>query len=133
MWYLSHQLSAIPINPRSSSITVQSRTPSSIATIASPSALGSDAPQTSLSIITPPAVTRILLQEAKQVGVRAVWLQPGSFDKETLEWTRKEWPNAAIGGTDVKGSRGHDGWCILVDGEWGLDLAGRKDGSGERL
>ena len=76
-----------------------------------------------------------MLEEAKGVGVKAIWLQPGTFDKEILEWARKEWPNAAIAGLDVdgpKGHPGHEGWCVLVDGEYGMDLAGKK-GEGERL
>ena len=96
------------------------------ATAASPSALASPS-QTSLSVITPPAVTKLLLREAKDAGVPAVWLQPGSFDDETLEWARKEF-KAAIGGTapgaDGRESNGEEGWCVLVDGEEGLRLAG---------
>lgn len=62
----------------------------------------------------------------------AIWLQPGSFDADILEWARKEWPNAAIGGTDVPGSRGGEGWCVLVDGEWGLELAGKDAKNGRK-
>ena len=93
------------------------------------SALSSEsAQQTSLSVITPPAATRKILQEAKAAGVRAVWLQPGSFDADGLSYARREWPSAAVAGEDVPGSRGGEGWCVLVDGEWGLTLAGRDPG-----
>lgn len=47
------------------------------------------------------------------MGVRAVWLQPGSFDDEGLEYARKEF-KAGIGGA---GGRGGEGWCVLVDGD----------------
>lgn len=87
----------------------------------SPSAL-SNPKETALSVITPPAVTKKLLKEAKEVGVRAVWLQPGSFDDETLEYARREFPGAAVGGD---GGRGGEGWCVLVDGDAGLKAAGR--------
>jgi len=80
-------------------------------------------------VITPPHVTRKLLQEAKDVGVGAVWLQPGSFDDEVLAFARAAWPKACVAGTDVRGSRGGEGWCVLVDGEGGMRAAGRE---GER-
>lgn len=73
-------------------------------------------------------MTRTLLEDAKKAGIISVWLQPGSFDQELLDWARIEWPEAAIGGTDVPGSRGGEGWCVLVDGEAGMKLAGRKEG-----
>ena len=80
-------------------------------------------------MITPPAVTSKLLEEAKEAGIPAVWLQPGSFDDKILEYARKEF-KAAIGGTergtDGLVSHGEDGWCVLVDGERGLDIAGRE-------
>lgn len=60
--------------------------------------------------------------------MRAVWLQPGSFGDEELSYARREWPGAAVAGRDVEGSRGGEGWCVLVDGEWGLGLAGRESG-----
>jgi hypothetical protein len=76
----------------------------------------------SLSVITPPAVTRQLLKEAKEAGIPAVWLQPGSFDAEVLEYAQANF-KAAIGGN---GGRGGEGWCVLVDGEEGLRIAGRE-------
>jgi hypothetical protein len=91
--------------------------------VPSPSAL-SDPPASSysLSVITPPAVTKVLLREAKEAGVSAVWLQPGSFDREVLEYARANF-KAAIGGN---GGGGNEGWCVLVDGEEGLRLAERE-------
>jgi hypothetical protein len=73
-------------------------------------------------VITPPAVTNRLLKEAKEAGVPAVWLQPGSFDKEGLEYARANF-KAAIGG---QGGGGGGGWCVLVDGEEGLRVAERE-------
>ena len=52
----------------------------------------------------------------------AVWLQPGSFDAEVLEYARREF-RAAIAG-DGKGGSEH--WCVLVDGEEGLRVAERE-------
>jgi hypothetical protein len=89
--------------------------------VTSVSALPSPA-ETSISIITPPAATLKVLQEAKEAGVRAVWLQPGSFDDAGLEYARREF-NAGIGG---EGGRGGEGWCVLVDGEAAMKVAGRE-------
>lgn len=107
-----------PLNPRSPTISVLSR---DHATYPSPSAL-TDASSYSLSVITPPAVTKQLLKDAKEAGVPAVWLQPGSFDAEVLEYAKQEF-KAAIAGD---GGRGGEGWCVLVDGEEGLKAAGRE-------
>jgi hypothetical protein len=67
-------------------------------------------------------VTKQLLKEAKEAGIPAVWLQPGSFDREVLEYARANF-KATIGGD---GGGGSEGWCVLVDGEEGLRLAGRE-------
>jgi len=123
-WYLAHSIPATPINPRQSSITV-SGTP--YPTVASPSALPSPA-ETSLSIITPPAVTINLLKEAKEAGIPAVWLQPGTYNDEILDYATKEF-KAAVGG---EGGGGSEGWCVLVDGEEGLSSAG-KDWRSQKL
>jgi predicted CoA-binding protein len=117
-WYLTHSLPVTPLNPRTPNISVLSQTHQ---TIASPSQL-SDPTSYSLSVITPPAVTKQLLKEAKEAGILAVWLQPGSFDAEVLEYARTQF-KAAIAG---EGGRGGEGWCVLVDGENGLKLAGRE-------
>lgn len=124
-WYLQHSLPVTPLNPRASSITVSSK---DFSTTASPSSLISPS-QTSLSVITPPAVTLKLLQEAKEAGVPAVWLQPGSFNDEVLKFARGAFQATIAGeevGSDGVGSNAHDGWCVLVDGERGLGFAGRK-------
>ncbi|KAF2092055.1 NAD(P)-binding protein [Saccharata proteae CBS 121410] len=116
-WYLAHSLPVTPLNPRSESVTVRKST---YPTVATP--LDLPAPdQTSLSVITPPAVTRELLKQAKSAGIPAVWLQPGSFDAEGLAYAQKEF-EAAIAGD---GGVGGEGWCVLVDGEAAMKTAGR--------
>ncbi|EFE35314.1 uncharacterized protein ARB_06271 [Trichophyton benhamiae CBS 112371] len=59
--------------------------------------------QTSLSIVTPPKVTIQVLRDANSVGVPAVWLQPGTYDDEVLEYARENF-KAAIGGPGGQGS-----------------------------
>lgn len=79
-----------------------------------------------MSIITPPKVTIKVLQEAKALGVPAVWLQPGSYDKEGLAFALAEGNfKGALGG---EGGWGSEGWCVLVDGERGLEAANREGG-----
>ncbi|KAF2242850.1 NAD(P)-binding protein [Trematosphaeria pertusa] len=117
-WYLRHSLPATPLNPRVPSVTILSQ---SHPTVSSPSKL-SNPSSYSLSVITPPQATKQLLKEAKEAGIPAVWLQPGSFDDEGLQYARREF-KAAIAGD---GGRGGEGWCVLVDGEEGLKVAGRE-------
>jgi predicted CoA-binding protein len=112
-----------PINPRASEVTVQSK---KYQTAKSPKELESPT-ETALSIITPPAATLKVLQEAKEVGIASIWLQPGTFNDEVMAFAKKEF-ETVIGGTggDEIVSDGEDGWCVLVDGEDGLKLAGRS-------
>jgi hypothetical protein len=89
--------------------------------VASPSGLESPH-QTALSIITPPAVTKTILEEAKHVGIQAVWLQPGSFDDDGLEYAKSNF-ETAVGGFE---GRSGEGWCVLIDGDSALTAVGRK-------
>lgn len=58
------------------------------------------------------------------MGVRAVWLQPGSFGANEMAFAEKEFPGAAVGGYGG-GTRGGEGWCVLVDGEEALRESGK--------
>lgn len=89
-----------------------------------------------MSIITPPHVTRKILEEAKALGVPAVWLQPGTFDDEVLAFARRGEGEAGESEIDGKGFKsvvagfgggtvGGEGWCVLVDGERGLRAVGK--------
>ncbi|RDI86898.1 hypothetical protein Vi05172_g3278 [Venturia inaequalis] len=79
VWYLTHSLPVTPINPRAPSISVKSKT---YATLTSPSQIPHPE-ETSLSIITPPKATLQILKEAREAGIPAVWLQPGTYDDES--------------------------------------------------
>lgn len=119
---MTRGLPVTPINPKSSSITVGTVGKSSpLATVASVSELPN--PETTgLSIVTPPKATKQILEDAKRLGIKAVFLQPGTYDQEILDYARKEF-EAGIGGTD--GGAGFEGWCVLVDGDNGLKQASR--------
>lgn len=119
-WYHTHTLPVTPINPGRPAIDLPSRaypTAKSVSDLSQPS-------ETALSFLTPPPTTRKVLEEAKAVGVKAVWLQPGSFDDASLKWAKENF-ESAIGGYEG-GTQGGEGWCVLVDGEDALDAAGRS-------
>ena len=108
-WYLQHSFPATPINPSASTINVGGTDYPALANLT----LLANPAETSVSIITPPKVTKLVLAEAKKLGIKGVWLQPGTFDDEILEGALKDF-EAAVGGD---GGRGSEGWCVLVDGE----------------
>ncbi|KAL9058438.1 MAG: hypothetical protein Q9162_001733 [Coniocarpon cinnabarinum] len=102
-----------------------------LTTVNTVKALSDQASETALSVITPPEVTRQVLQEAKEVGIRAVFLQPGSYDQDLWAWTKSQWPDAAVADFDKDeqtgfGTVGGEGWCVLADGERAMSLAGRE-------
>ncbi|PMD20143.1 NAD(P)-binding protein [Hyaloscypha hepaticicola] len=120
-WYTSHSLPVTPINPSAPSISASGQ---SYPTVANLSSLPHPA-QTSVSIITPPKVTKKVIEEAKKLGIKGVWLQPGSFDDEILEEVLRDWKESGVGGD---GGRGGEGWCVLVDGERVAKAAGKTLG-----
>ncbi|TVY48515.1 Subtilisin-like protease, partial [Lachnellula cervina] len=115
-WYTAHSLPVTPINPTSTSITANSKAYPAVPSLSQLP----DPKATAVSIITPPKVTQKVLEEAKGLGVKSVWLQPGTFDDEVLAFARREFENA-VGGD---GGGGGEGWCVLVDG--GKALEGRE-------
>ena len=54
------------------------------------------------------------------MGVPAVWLQPGTYDSEVLTYAHGNFESVIAG----DGGRGSQGWCVLVDGEEGMEGAG---------
>ncbi|KAH8680712.1 CoA binding domain-containing protein [Xylariales sp. PMI_506] len=121
-WYTHHDIQPTPINPGSPSITVEGK---DYATKPTLSALP-DPKNTSVSVITPPFVTRQVLKEARELGIPAVWLQPGTFDDDVLKLARGEGEDGYHGEVVAgDGGRGHEGWCVLVDGERALKAAGK--------
>jgi predicted CoA-binding protein len=90
------------------------------ATLPNLSALPNPA-DTSVSIITPPKITKKVLEEAKKLGIPSVWLQPGTYDDEILKYAMREF-KAGVGG---EGGGGSEGWCVLVDGERAAKAAGK--------
>lgn len=57
----------------------------------------------SLSIVTPPAVTRAIVGEAIEAGVKSIWMQPGAEDGQAINAAKDAGINVIAGGP-----------CILV-------------------
>ncbi len=92
--YLQNIRTAIPVNPRESTIE-------GIEVAASVAEL----PETvqSLSIITPPAVTIHVIEEAIEHGIENVWMQPGAESNEAIRLAEESGLNVIA-----------DGSCVLV-------------------
>ena len=119
-FYHEHSLPVTPINPSRASIALPSKEYSTVPDVSS---LQSPA-STAVSFVLPPKVTRQVLEDAKRVGVKAVWLQPGSFDEEGLKFAKDNF-DVAVGGSE-EGTTGPEGWCVLADGEATMSRAGVK-------
>jgi predicted CoA-binding protein len=101
--YLNRTKTAIPINPKEKEIEHLSVV-DSLSTLAKqkPSAV----PETGVSIITPPAVTRAVLEEGISKGYRSFFLQPGTTDESVKTFLK----DAMEKDTSIKVI--HD--CVLV-------------------
>ncbi|KAJ7732642.1 hypothetical protein B0H16DRAFT_173663 [Mycena metata] len=75
---LEQGLNAVPINP----FVSESQGITCLDTLASLP----DPAHTSISIVTQPAVTLQILQQASALGILAAWLQPGAQDEAVLEF-----------------------------------------------
>jgi len=67
----------LPVNPRAAEIA---------GLPAFPSLRDVPGPVHLVSVVTPPAVTRNVLEEVAELGIPAVFLQDGSFDDAVLEY-----------------------------------------------
>lgn len=67
--YLQNGRTAYPVNPRESEVE-------GIATV--PDLASLPGPVHGLSVITPPAVTERLVEDAHAAGIRRIWMQPGA-------------------------------------------------------
>ncbi|KAM3561108.1 hypothetical protein ARSEF4850_003381 [Beauveria asiatica] len=118
-WYLERDLKVTPVNPASPTVTVNG---SEHATVPNVSALPNPK-ETGVSIITHPGITIGVLKEAKTAGIPSIWLQPGTWDDEVLKFALAEGTFEAV--VYGEGGRGHDGWCVLIDGDKALKAAGK--------
>lgn len=92
--YLQNGRHAIPVNPREAFIE-------GVPCVATVGDLPTDV--RSISVITPPAVTERIVEEAIRKGIENVWMQPGAESRRAIE------------ACDVAGiSVIADGSCVLV-------------------
>ncbi|KTD18824.1 CoA-binding protein [Legionella lansingensis] len=92
--YLQHGKKAYAVNPRATAIE---GVPSFKDVAALPSTVDS------ISIITPPAITEKVVEEAIQKGIKNVWMQPGAENEAAIQNCQKNHINVIAGGP-----------CILV-------------------
>lgn len=92
--YLMKGLKAVPVNPKETAVE-------GVACVASVSDL--PAAVTSISVITPPAITEKVVDEAVAKGIRNIWMQPGAESRNAVEKCVKAGINVIA-----------DGSCILV-------------------
>ncbi|CAL1706144.1 unnamed protein product [Somion occarium] len=99
-WYLVRNKDVTPIHPKEEELegVCPLRT---LADLPSPT-------QTSVSIITPAKITLGILEQAKALGVPALWLQPGAEDAEVIKF---------IDENDLSDKVIYGGPCILVEGD----------------
>jgi predicted CoA-binding protein len=92
--YLQNGKRAVPVNTNETEIE-------GIACVASVDELPADV--TSLSMITPPAVTEQLVPKAIAHGIRNIWMQPGAESPAAVALCREKGVNVIA-----------DGSCLLV-------------------
>ena len=92
--YLQNGKRAVPINPKETEIE-------GLACVTSVADLPADV--TSLSMITPPAVTEQIVPLAIAHGVRNIWMQPGAESAAAVALCREKGVNVIA-----------DGSCLLV-------------------
>jgi predicted CoA-binding protein len=92
--YLQNGKRAVPVNPKEAEIE-------GIICVASVDDLPADV--TSLSMITPPAVTEQLVPRAIVHGIRNIWMQPGAESPAAVALCREKGINVIA-----------DGSCLLV-------------------
>lgn len=96
-WYKQRDYAVSPIHPKEAELE-------GIATLKSLAEL-KDPKSTSVSLVTPPKVTLAVLQEAKDLGVPAIWIQPGAHDDAVTSYVKENLSDRVI----------YD--CVLVEGD----------------
>ena len=92
--YMQHGKTVYPVNPRTQEIE-------GLACYASISVLPESV--TSIAVITPPAVTAQVVEEAIKKGIKNIWMQPGAESPEAVAACR-------LAGLNVIA----DGSCVLL-------------------
>ncbi|OSD07035.1 NAD-P-binding protein [Trametes coccinea BRFM310] len=104
-WYQARNIDVTPVHPKEEELEGL-KTIRTIADLPAPT-------QTSVHIITPPKASHLhvtlgILEQAKALGVPALWLQPGAEDEAVVSYIKEN-------GLEDKTIYG--GPCILVEGD----------------
>ena len=102
--YIDNEMRVVPVNKRSKDIEGL-QCVDSLETLVSQS--GVIANEIGVSIITPPGVTKRILQSAYSLGIRHYFMQPGTYDNEVDKYIHDCMKEALV----VKG-------CVLVELGW---------------
>ncbi|KAF9177474.1 hypothetical protein BGZ51_008551 [Haplosporangium sp. Z 767] len=97
-WYIDNGYTAVPVNPKENAIE-------SLACAPNLSSLPGNPADYHVSIITPPKVTKSVLEEAYKNGIKRVWLQPDVDSPEALAFAKEVGIELLAGGP-----------CVLVHG-----------------
>jgi len=92
--YRQNDLIVFPVNPKEDEIEGQISYPDLTSVPEKPHGI---------SIVTPPSVTREVVQQAIAMGVQHIWMQPGAEDEESIADAEKNGLNLIANGP-----------CILV-------------------
>eukprot|EP00903_Cladosiphon_okamuranus_P013186 g12298.t1 len=108
--YLWREKAVVPVNPREDEIEGQ-KCAKSLTDLQEPHE------EVSVSVVTPPAITLGVVEEAGRLGIKRLWLQPGSENEEVLSRAQE------LGLSIIHGEP-----CVLVElGYYAPDLvAGRR-------
>ncbi|KAF9166759.1 hypothetical protein DFQ26_006973 [Actinomortierella ambigua] len=97
-WYIDNGYTVVPVNPKEKTIEDLACAPNLSSLPGSPA-------DYYVSIITPPAVTKSVLEEAHKNGIQRVWLQPDVDSPEALAFAAEAGLKVLSGGP-----------CVLVHG-----------------
>ncbi|KAG0640609.1 hypothetical protein HOY80DRAFT_884471 [Tuber brumale] len=112
-WCLSHSLPVTGRNPRTPTVLTH-ETLASLNDLENPKG-------TSASFITLPQVTRATLEAAAEIGIPAVWFQPGVYDGDCVRFVKEKGMVVVAGGKCVLVDGGMEGWGLRQGGscKWG--------------
>jgi uncharacterized protein len=90
--YQQNHLEVVPINPAGGQIEGLEAV-TDLASLAEP--------VDGISIVTPPAVTKKVVEQAIQLSIKNIWMQPGAENPEAIEAAERAGANVIAGGPCV--------------------------------
>ncbi|MGB6043049.1 MAG: CoA-binding protein [Pirellulales bacterium] len=87
--YLQHDRGVFPVHPSAKEIE---------GLIAYPDLAALPEPIHGISVITPPPVTERVVQQAVDLGIKHIWMQPGAESEAAVEWAEQNGINVIAGG-----------------------------------